>query len=130
MRMLPLTLPLLALAVTACANSTPPGADVAEAASTDTMVVSRTYETRGYKTFVAPETEVTATYVSANGDVTQEQAIVPQTYVVEPRTVLVEERRYYNDDYIGRAQSQAERQELSRRFYNSCPPGAARDRAC
>lgn len=131
MRILPATLPLLALAISACANSGPPGSQHADAAAkADTVVVSRTYETRSYPTYVTPEAEVTATYVSADGTVTQEQAIVPQTYVVEPRTTLIEERRYYNDDYVGRANSQAERQALSRKFYNSCPPGAAKDRAC
>lgn len=133
MRILPIALSVSALGLmTACVGEQP-GAQHRVDTRPD-VVVSRTYETAPSTTttYVAPATTARSTYVAPDGTIVERQAVVPQAVVVEPSTTttVVEERRYYNDDYIGRGNSQAERQALSRKFYNSCPPGAAKDRSC
>lgn len=133
--LLPVTLSVCsALVLSACVGGQP-GSQHANAAP-ERVVVERTYQTDVRPvTYVAPATGVTTTktYIDDDGHVIRQQAVVPQAVVVTKpatTTTLVEERRYYNDDYTGREQSQAERQALSREHYNSCPPGAAKNREC
>lgn len=124
-----------ALLLSACAGGQP-GSQHAHA-TPDKVVVERTYQTDVRPvSYVAPTgvaTTSTRTYIDDDGHVIRQQAVVPQAVVVTKpaaTTTLVEERRYYRDDYVGRQQSQAERQALSREHFNSCPPGAAKNREC
>lgn len=124
-----------AITLSACAGGQPGSQHLEAAATPDTVVVERTYETQVRPvSYVAPATTTaTRTYIDDDGHVIRHQAVVPQAVVVNrpvTSTTVVEERRYYEEDYHGRGNSQAERQALSREHYNSCPPGAAKNREC